>query len=249
MLASDLNNPEFQGAIDPNTRLHVEFYMHEPENGNQPWVLGKPVRMPAIPYVRIMVPGDKNSIVETPVRDKHKAEFPAKWLHFQMQCGLIDGGQDLPGFKVDEWDYLNPDQKRDLKYLRFYTVEQIAGASDAQVQKLGMGGMSLREQAKSAMRERMGGETRDALAAKDAQISDMQARLERMEAFLMAPKEPQVAQPAMAATVVSGAPTETIVTTPAPSERDELAKKYAAKFGKKPHHKLGVAKLKEALGE
>lgn len=34
---------------------------------------------------------------------------------------------------------------------------------------------------------------------------------------------------------------------PAVDEREELVKQYEAKFGTKPHHKLGVAKLREAL--
>ncbi len=29
MLATDLNNPDFQGAVNPDSQLYVEFYMHK----------------------------------------------------------------------------------------------------------------------------------------------------------------------------------------------------------------------------
>lgn len=240
MLASDLNNPEFVGAQDPNKLLYVEFYMHEPEDGNKPWVNGKPVRMPAIPYVKIMVPGNKNSEVDTPVRDDHKQRFPEKWMYFLQTQQNADGSQEIPGWKVDEWDQLTADQIRDLKYLRFYTVEQIAGASDAQVQKLGMGGLGLRERARQDVRLKLGAEESSALAAKEAELADMRARMERLEALLNKPAELVVpVQPVHPGQILE--PKDT-------SERDSLVAQYVAKFNKKPHHKLGVEKIKAALG-
>lgn len=244
MLASDLNNPEFVGAQDPNKLLYVEFYMHEPEDGNKPWENGKPVRMPAIPYVKIMVPGNKNSEVDTPVREDHKQRFPEKWMYFLQTQQNAEGGNEIPGWKVDEWDQLTADQIRDLKYLRFYTVEQIAGASDAQVQKLGMGGLGLRERARQAVRQKLGAEESSALAKKDAEIADMKSRMEKLEALL----KPQPAAQLMQVLPLPPQP-ETVLTTNAPTERDALVAQYVAKFGKKPHHKLGVEKIKAALGE
>lgn len=240
MLASDLNNPEFVGAQDPNKLLYVEFYMHEPEDGNKPWEHGKPVRMPAIPYVKIMVPGNKNSEVDTPVRDDHKQRFPEKWMYF-LQTQNAEGSQEIPGWKVDDWDQVTKDQARDLKYLRFYTVEQIAGASDAQVQKLGMGGLGLRERAKQDVRKKLGAEESSALAKKDAELAEMRATMARMEAAVAALQNPAPV-PTPQAQAIAGV--DQVAT-----ERDVLVVRYVAKFGKKPHHKLGVDKIKAALGE
>ena len=243
MLASDLNNPEFVGAQDPNKLLYVEFYMHEPEDGNKPWVNGKPVRMPAIPYVKIMVPGNKNSEVDTPVRDDHKQRFPEKWMYF-LQTQQQESGVDIPGWKVDDWDQLTPSEVRDLKYLRFYTVEQIAGASDAQVQKLGMGGLGLRERARQAIKQKLGADESSALAAKDAEIAEMKAAMARMEAAVAALQNPvPVALPAE-----QPAPEALVETVKDTSERDALVAQFVAKHGKKPHHKLGLDKIRAALG-
>lgn len=184
MVASDLNNPAFVGAINPDTLLHVEFYMHEPEDVHKSEEQGKIVRGPKQPYIRISNPGDKTSIVESPVFERHKARWPDRWLYFQIKEGLVEGAVEVPGWRIEEWTHLNPEQLRELKFLRFSVVEQVAGASDEQIQKLGMGGLGLREAARQALRARMGAETREAMEKKDAEISALkQANVEMLEKF------------------------------------------------------------------
>ena len=212
MLASDVANPEYVGARNPDDALFVEFYMHEGIDKNKTAEKKKRVKLDPAPYVRIQVPGDKTSVIETPVREDHKRRWPQKWLYFQMQEGMV-GEQDLPGWRLEEWDYLDSEQVRELKYNRFSIVEQIAGASDAQIQKLGMGGVALREAAKRALRDKMGAEVREEIERKDKEIAELkvadqenQARLAKLEAMMVAaqqtvtsqvgvPSEPAVAAP------------------------------------------------------
>ena len=201
MVASDLNNPAFVGAINPDTLLHVEFYWHEPEDVLKSEAAGKIVRLPKQPYIRISTPGDKSSIVESPVFERHKQRWPDKWLYWQIKEGLIEGAQDVPGWKIEEWTHLNPEQVRELKFMRFSVVEQIAGASDEQVQRIGMNGLSLREAARQAMRARMGAEVRQEMEKKDAAISALQAenaamqeKFAKFEAFMAAAGEQKVAK-------------------------------------------------------
>lgn len=193
MVASDLNNPAFVGAINPDTLLHVEFYMHEPEDVHKSEAAGKIVRLPAVPYIRIQSPGDKTAVVESPVFERHKARWPDKWLYFQIKEGLIEGAVEVPGWRLEEWTHLTPEQVRELKYLRFSVVEQLAGASDEQVQKLGMNGLSLREAARQALRARMGAEVKEEMQKKDAEISAlkeanraMEEKFAKFEAFMAA---------------------------------------------------------------
>ena len=185
MLASDLNNPEFVGAANPDDMLHVEFFWKEPISKWQSELQGKEVRGKRIPFVRMMKPGDKTSIHETAVRDDHKARWPRKWLAWQMKEGLIEGADNVPGWKIEEWDAVKDkeSQLHEMKYLRFYTVEQIAGASDAQIQRLGIGGIGLREQAKAAIKERSRAEYKIEMDAKDKQLREMQERLAKLEAM------------------------------------------------------------------
>lgn len=202
MVASDLNNPAFVGPINPDTLLHVEFYWHEQEDVHKSEAAGKIVRLPKQPYIRIQNPGDKTSIVESPVFERHKARWPDKWLYWQIKEGLIEGAADVPGWKIEEWTHLQPEQVRELKFLRFSVVEQVAGASDEQIQKLGMGGLALREAARIALRARMGAEVREEMNKKEAQISalqkenaEMKEKFAKFEAFMAASSPPDKAPP------------------------------------------------------
>lgn len=185
MLASDLNNPDFMNPMNPDSLLHVEFFMKEPVNKWQSEHKGKEVRGMRIPYVRIMRPGDPTSIIESAVRDDHKARWPQKWMAFQMREGMMEGtAVDVPGWKIEEWPVVKGEQVNELKYLRFTTVEQIAGASDGQIQKLGLGGIGLREQAKAAIKERNRSEYKAEMEAKEKEIAEMKERLAKLEALI-----------------------------------------------------------------
>ena len=129
-LDSDINNPD--------GHLHVEFY----ENDRAPYK--------GMPFVRILIPGDKTTEIDQPVCEDHKERFPRQWLYFQMQNS--DGA--LIGTPLIEWhkdapDEFNDRQMAELQILKFQTVEQVATASDSQVQKVGMGAAGLRERARA----------------------------------------------------------------------------------------------------
>lgn len=187
MLASDLNNPDFVNPINPDSLLHVEFFWREPVDKWQSELQGKEVRGKRQVFIRLMRPGDNTSIHETPVRDDHKARFARQWLSWQIKEGMIEGGSDIPGWKLADWNALNDDQRHELQFLRFNTVEQLAGASDAQIQRLGLGGIGLREQARMALKERSRAEYKTEMEAKDKELAEMKERLAKLEAAL-APK-------------------------------------------------------------
>ncbi len=187
MLASDLNNPEFAGAKDPDSGLYVEFYWNEPIDG---WASCEKsneaqrnvvVKLPKQPFVRIMVPGDKTSEFTCAVSESHKQRFPRQWLAWQIAEGLIGGEEDIPGWKLSDWNELNQDLCRELQYLRFQTVEQLAGASDKQIQGIGIGGLQLREKARVALRNKMGAETRAAIESRDAENAALKERMSIMQ--------------------------------------------------------------------
>ena len=184
MLASDLNNPAFVGPVNPDSLLAVEFYMHEPEDVHKSEVEGRVVRLPAIPYVRISSAGDHTSVMETPVTEVHKRRWPDRWLYFQIQNNMVEGAAEIPGWKIEEWTHLNPEQVRDLKFMRFSVVEQVANASDAQCQKMGMQGYGLREQARQALRARVGADVKAEMDKKDAKIKELEEKMARFEAFM-----------------------------------------------------------------
>jgi hypothetical protein len=191
MLATDLNNPEFVGARNPDHGLFVEFYWHEPvdawKSREESQRLQKKVVVKGEKtiYCRTMVPGRKDTIWEEVVREHHKQRFPREWLAWQISEGLVGGDGDIPGWKLSEWPELNEDQVRELLYLRFQTVEQLAGATDHQLQGIGMGGLELRQKARVALGNKMGAETKAVLEAKEKETEELKARLAKLEALLM----------------------------------------------------------------
>jgi len=129
-LDSDINNSD--------SHLHVEFY----EADRDPYK--------GVPFVRIMIPGDKTTEIDQPVREDHKERFPRQWLYYQMK----NSEGVMIGTPLQEWHSAEPEEFNDrqmaeLQILKFQTVEQVATASDSQVQKVGMGAAGLRERARA----------------------------------------------------------------------------------------------------
>ena len=134
MLASDLNNPDFAGPVNPDSRLAVRFYVQAFPNNFMSEKEGRPI-FQDVDMIQIMVPGDATSIIDTPVREEHKKRWPIQWAHFQNKHG---GDPREIGTPLEQWPRLNKSQVEELKALKIYTVENVAGMSDANLQKIGM---------------------------------------------------------------------------------------------------------------
>ena len=157
-LDSDINNADSQ--------LYVEFYTSEKD----PYK-GKP-------FIRIVVPGDKTTVIDQPVRDDHKERFPRQWLHFQMQSG--DGpviGTPLKDWHQDRPEELTDNQLAELQILKFQTVEQVATASDSQLQRIGMGSAGLRERGRSYLLNKNQKVSSGELEATRAQLEELKAQM------------------------------------------------------------------------
>ena len=178
MLASDLNNKEFANPQNPDDLLHVEFYNHAALDTWETQRTGIKTYVKECPFVRISVPGNQQLTVERPAEGQDAQRWPRQWLAFQMQTGMIANAENVPGWQLDQWDELNEETVRQLKFLRFYTVEQLAGANDAQVQGIGMGGTGLREKAKAALSQRNSEVTNTEIAKRDAKIAELERKME-----------------------------------------------------------------------
>ena len=124
---TDFNNPD--------SRLAVRFYQREMDNQFQTGVEGRPIKYMA-DFIIIEVPGDRNTIIDTFARDEHKTRFPVQWARYQNEKS--DGGSEIQGTLLRDWPLLNAAQAGELKHYKFYTVEQVASASDEQISSIGM---------------------------------------------------------------------------------------------------------------
>ncbi len=151
-----------------DAKLFVEFYEHKRE----PYV--------GVPFVKIMTPGDQLNIYDQPATEQHKMRFAQHWLAFQMR----QSGSDVSaiGTPLATWGEERPNevsggQLTELGILRFQTVEQVASASDAQIQRIGMGGAGLRERARTFLAQRNRSETDAALEAERARGDRLEAQM------------------------------------------------------------------------
>lgn len=162
-LNSDMQNPD--------NSLYVSFYKRAVEIADETAAQGRPI-FRECDFVRIMVPGNALSEIDTIARDDHKNRFPVQWARYINNQGESTQEQGTP---IKEWPLVSVSQAEELRGLKFYTVEAIANASDTTLQKIGMvAGMSpyeFRNKAKAFLN--LANETAEA-SKKDEQITQLQ---------------------------------------------------------------------------
>ncbi len=126
-----------QGA---DARLQVRFYKRAVKQEQETLDAGRDIYK-EFDFVHICVAGDTLTEIDTFALNNHKVRFPIQWAQYQNRVGADD--QEVVGTPVSEWPLVSKSQAEELRALKFKTVESVAGASDAQLQRMGMAaGMS-----------------------------------------------------------------------------------------------------------
>ena len=183
MYQTDVNNPD--------SRLNVKFYQRAINNEFKSALEGRPI-MEMRDFILIEVPGDNLTVIDTFAVDEHKERFPVQWARYQNE--KTDG--DIEGTLLNDWPVLNAAIAAELKHFKFYTVEQVAAASDAQLNTLGMAaGMSplaRRDKAKaylgSAKDTALVQQQADELSKRDEIIARMEAQIAELAQQANKPK-------------------------------------------------------------
>ena len=207
MLASDVNNPEFAGMVsNPDSALIVTFYVKPVQNIFASSKAGRPI-YEDVTYLTINVPGLKDMQVDRPAYEADKRRFPLQWQHFENRT---KGDAREIGTPLSEWQQLTRSQAEEFKALKFFTVESIANASDANVSALGMiGGMSpyaLREKARAFLKASQDSalpqHQAEELAKRDTEISMLKEQMAQIVSKINAAPQatpPSALPPAVAA--------------------------------------------------
>ncbi len=194
-LETDMGNQNFAGARNPDDLLWVQFSVKPIQNNFKTQSEGRPIFEDQI-WVEIRVPGNQLLTIERPMDPSDKFRFPRQWTYFQTTHGAE--GQNV-GTPLTQWPMLRPSQVEELRALKFYTVEQVAFASDQQIGTTGMiAGMapfSFRERAKlyleSAKDTALAVKQEEEIKRRDAQIAKMQEDLAALKALLPAQPAPR----------------------------------------------------------
>ena len=159
---------DIQGA---DAKLAVTFYKRSMEQKDESIAAGRPI-FKEFDFVRICVPGDALTEIDTYANNSHKARFPRQWAHYQNQVG---SQEQIIGTPIEQWPLISRSQADELKGIKFRTVEDVANCSDQQLQRIGMiAGMSphsFREKAKAFLN----------LANDSAEISQREAELQALK--------------------------------------------------------------------
>ena len=132
MLPSDENGAD--------SRLQVRFYKRPVHQEQDSLAAGRPI-FKEFDFVHICVAGDTLTEIDTYALANHKQRFPIQWANYQNRQGAND--EEVVGTPVSEWPIVSKSQAEELRAMKFHTVESIAGASDQQLQRMGMAaGMS-----------------------------------------------------------------------------------------------------------
>ena len=164
-------------AIDSDTqgadaRLAVQFYKKSLKQDMASDEAGRPI-FKEFDFVRIMIPGDNLTEIDTYAQESHKQRFPRQWAHYQNQ---VANHEDIVGTPLEQWPQITRSQAEELRGLKFHTVESIADCSDQQLQRIGMvAGMSphnFRLKAKSFLN----------LANNSAEVAQREAEMQALRA-------------------------------------------------------------------
>jgi len=165
-----------QHAFGNNTygdeRLHVVFQMHPHPNNEASAKEGRPV-FEEREYVKIMVPGDKYSVVIRPVWQQDKLRFPRQYAAFKE-----GRSQDSIGTPLAMWPQITRSQVEELAYFNCKTIEQLANMPDSNIQNFA-GILSLRQKARDFIK----------YAKESAPIAELRKELDEKDAKIAAQDE------------------------------------------------------------
>lgn len=177
--------------IDAN---YVTFYRKAIQNNFKSQQSGHPV-FEDVDYIRIASPGGYN-IIETPVRGDHKARYPRLWANYERAMKNQEVSEGTP---IAEWPQLTRAQCETLRAMSFYTVEQLASASDLQIQQLQMVAPKVRDMAQAWLKQANSREllkaAEEKAAKEELEKQELKRRLEELEAKLASAVERREEKP------------------------------------------------------
>lgn len=106
--------------------LFVVFYMGTMQNEAKTIEAGRPI-IDDVECVRIIIPGDRNHMIDRPADKADKMRFAKQYAMFKE--GRKEDDQ-VSGTRLTEWPFLTRGQCEEFRYLGLVTVEQLADCRD-----------------------------------------------------------------------------------------------------------------------
>ena len=121
-----------------------------------------------VEFINLKVPGDKTLEIDVEATDDYRRRFGRKYAAYKQMQGMN-------GTPIEEWSDVPEGFKRELAYLGFRFVEQVAGAPDSAFARV-MGGLQWRVKAQAFLnRGKVGAD--DLVKQQQAQIDELKAQM------------------------------------------------------------------------
>jgi len=153
-----------EARYEEDGSLFVQFYTGAIQDKEASLKEGRPIFKDE-EFIRIMVPGDKENVVERVVRDNDRQRF-----HARYQAWKKNAEEEFQGTPLDKWNFISHAQVEELRYFGIRTVEQLAGVSDGNAQNF-VGINRLRQKAQEYL----------AATKDDAPIAQLQVEIEKRD--------------------------------------------------------------------
>jgi hypothetical protein len=158
-------------------RLVVTFYMKAVKNTFKSNEAGRPI-FDEREFIRVIVPGDSRSVFEDLVTDEHRTRFADRYARFKRGVAQASTGTPL-----EVWPQMTVGLVAEMKAMNITTVEELAGLSDGNAQKI-MGNFDLRRRAQAFLDAAAGDAANSKLAAelekRDSEIAALKSQMEQL---------------------------------------------------------------------
>ena len=164
------------GLTDMYPAIGVGFGLVPMQSGAKSKAAGHPVFEERL-FVKIVVPGDKQSMIFQPATEQHKQRFPRAYEAFLKR----NVKPQVEGLLIEEWPQVSRSLAMTLRAANIFTVEALAEVSDAHITKIGSMGRELRAKAKAFLEVAKDTAASQAIAAdaarKEAEIADLRRQI------------------------------------------------------------------------
>jgi len=163
---------------DNRGKMAVFFHAVQVKNNFKTEMEKRPIFEERI-FLKKLVPGDSTLVVDRPMREIDKEDYPIEWARFEQKKE-----QKSDGTPIDAWMAINDTQKAEFKALHIFTIDQFAKLPDSAGNKI-MGFNDLRTKARafigaaqdSQMMDRIRAETDEKLKAQEVEMSELRAMI------------------------------------------------------------------------
>lgn len=169
------------GLAEHFPAVAVGFTLVPTENKKKSKLAGHPV-YEDVEFVKIVVPGDRQSDYFQPATEAHKKRFPRSYEAFLNR----ETKPITEGMPIEEWPQVSRSLAMTLKAANIYTVEALAEVHDGLVDKIGHNGRDLREKAKAFLRQSKDAAAASVFAEEKRQLQDQITVLQQQVQDLIA---------------------------------------------------------------